>query len=559
MRNYLLALAFSALPLLAQAPSVSPGGIVNHFSYALPGMPNASIAQGSIFDVYGSNIGPVTLTQAQGFPLPTAISGSSVQVTMGSTTVDVLLFYVAQNQIVGLLPSRTPTGAGTLTVTRNGVRTAPQPIIVTSRNLGILTLAQNGQGAAVMQIPDSSGNAPLNSLTNSIRPNQVGVFYGTGLGPVPFDESRAAPLLNLDPPLQAFVGGVPARVLFQGRAPGFAGLDQINLEVPPGVTGCYVTVYFKYGNVISNLTTISIAPTSACPDPNVSSGDNPGPGTGTLRVAGVNLVRSSFIFPASILAPATEILTDSGAAAFSLIDLSKIPPSTQTPVLTQIGNCIVGPIVNQVPSEPNNSVTYLNGGPSFTIRGPNGLKQLEKFSVGFGATLGGTPYPGLVPVPPPPYLVPGVYTVDNGGGSADVPGFTASITIPAPPFAWTNATTAAQPPAILSRSEGFEITWSGGDSTGFVDIAGTSNLPRSATQPVASGGYFSCRAAASLGRFRITPDILLFLPPSVVQNGVPSGVLTVSQTQTSVPLPLPGFTTPLLNAGVGITRSVQFQ
>jgi uncharacterized protein (TIGR03437 family) len=34
---------------------------------------------------------------------------------------------------------------------------------------------------------------------------------------------------------KVFAGGLEAQVLYAGRAPGFAGLDQINFVVPAGV------------------------------------------------------------------------------------------------------------------------------------------------------------------------------------------------------------------------------------------------------------------------------------------------------------------------------------
>jgi uncharacterized protein (TIGR03437 family) len=532
-----LLLTLAAQVLLAQTPTISTGGVLNHFSYALRGMPNSGIAQGSIFDIYGTNMGSTTLTQA-GFPLPTTISGTSVQVTIAGATTDAFLFFAAQNQIVALLPSRTPTGTGTITVTRNGIRSATQPITVVTRSLGILTLAQNGQGPAVMQIPDASGNVPLNSATNPIRPGQIGVLYGTGLGAVPYADNNAAQLLNLDPPLRAFIADQPARILYQGRTPGLAGLDQINIEIPAGLSGCNLTLYFAQGSTISNLTTISVSPTSTCPDPIPTS-----PTTGTLRSAGVNLIRTNSLISG------TEIISDVAAAAFTTIDLSKVPPSTASP-LTQIGPCIVGPLVNTSSTGTNNSLTYLNGGPSLTLRGPGGTRTIDRFPTGFSSQLGITPQPGF-PLPiPPPYLAPGQYTVDNGGGSLDVPGFTASITIPAPAFTWTNSSTTTIP-----RSQGFTITWSGGDlsSTGAVDIAGSSY----ASATVAA--LFSCRVPAAPGRFTIPAEVLSFLPASYTNSGVPMGNLTVSNTVTPTPLPLPGFTLPSLNAVTSTSRGVLYQ
>lgn len=545
MQKTLLLLIAAIVAAVAQTPAVSPGGIVNHFSYALPGMPNAGIAQGSIFDIYGTNIGPSVLAQASGFPLPAQLASTSVQVTVAGTTADVLLFFVSAGQIVGLLPSRTPVGAGTLTVTVNGVRSAAAPITVAARSIGILSLAQNGQGPAVMQVGNSSGEVLLNSITNSAQAGQIGVFYGTGLGAVTFDESRGAPVQNLDPPVLAFVDGQPARILFQGRVPGLAGLDQFNIEIPAGVTGCYATVWFQTGNILSNLTTISVSPGPACPDPLPPAS---GPGAGTLKAAGLRLIR------AQLKISGLDYTSDVASAAFSATDLSKVPTATPSP-LTVIGGCIVGPLVNTPGLSSPDAVSYYDAGPSLTLTGPNGVKQLAKVTTGYTAQLGSTPLPGQVPVPSPPYLVPGVYTVTNVAGTADVPAFTASITLPAPAFAWTNADASTS----ITRTAGLDVTWTGGDVTGSVDIAGTSSLARSASQPVSAGGYFSCRVPASAGRFRIPPQILLFLPPTTTTGGVPSGAVTVSHTLPVANFPLAGFPFAELSHTASVTRNVEFK
>ena len=46
-----LACAFAPIAF-AQAPTVS--GLLNNYSYTLPGLPNYGIAQGSIFDIFGA-------------------------------------------------------------------------------------------------------------------------------------------------------------------------------------------------------------------------------------------------------------------------------------------------------------------------------------------------------------------------------------------------------------------------------------------------------------------------------------------------------------------------
>jgi uncharacterized protein (TIGR03437 family) len=503
----------------AQAPSVAAGGIVNHFSFASPGLPNADIAQGSIFDIYGSNIGPAVLTQLSGFPIPTILANTSVKVTVNGTTVDVYLFFVASGQIVGVLPSNTPIGTGTLTVTVNGQQSAPAPIRVVARSIGILSLNQAGYGASAMQMPDGLGGVPLNSVSAPIKPLGVGVFYGTGGGAVTFDETNAAPVGDLGD-IKAFVDGKEARMLFKGRAPGYVGLDQYNVEIPAGVSGCYVPVAFLAGGVLSNYTTISVSDNGACPD---LRPDNPLPTSGTASVGAVRLVRSENKFP--LENEAIDYTSDGGSSSFSVTDYSKITPGPAS-IFTTIGPCIVTPF--KQPDQPDNSdsLSYLDAGTVINVKGPNGDKELAKFNVagaiGYSVLLGSTPIPAPgFPPGDPPYLTPGTYTADNGAGGPQVGAFMTSLTIPSE-FVWTNEAVTE-----VNRAQGLEITWTGGDPSWMVSIAGSSTIPESPTQPEATGYYFSCSVSSALGRYTVPAPVLMTLPPSVVTEGVSSGGLTV--------------------------------
>ena len=55
------------------------------------------------------------------------------------------------------------------------------------------------------------------------------------------------------------VGGVPAAVTFSGLAPGYAGLYQINVQVPDGApAGPDVPIVLTIGGVPSNAATIAV-------------------------------------------------------------------------------------------------------------------------------------------------------------------------------------------------------------------------------------------------------------------------------------------------------------
>src|SRR3974390_2418979 len=74
-----MALALAATAA-AQTPTIRSGldGVVNNASYAPRGLPNSSIAQGSIFAIFGSNLGPAALAQQPSYPLQTTLGGTSV-------------------------------------------------------------------------------------------------------------------------------------------------------------------------------------------------------------------------------------------------------------------------------------------------------------------------------------------------------------------------------------------------------------------------------------------------------------------------------------------------
>jgi uncharacterized protein (TIGR03437 family) len=54
------------------------------------------------------------------------------------------------------------------------------------------------------------------------------------------------------------VNGQAARVLFAGRSSQYAGLDQINVELPQGVRGSAVQVQMTAGHRSSNVVTLAI-------------------------------------------------------------------------------------------------------------------------------------------------------------------------------------------------------------------------------------------------------------------------------------------------------------
>src|SRR5579883_684142 len=252
--------------LLAQNPAFT--GIVNPASNIPPGMPNYGIAQGSIFVIYGSNMGPSTLT-ASNLPLPTSagLAGTTITVTVGSTTVNAPIIYTRADIVAAVMPSTTPTGNGTLTLTYNG-KSGSSPLKIMASNFGISTVNQSGSGPAVVTRPDFS----LITTSNSAKPGDTLVIWGTGLGPVAGGDTNLPAAVDLGTPIQVLIGNVPATITYRGRS-GYPGLDQINVVVPQNApTGCTVGVIVQTTTpaTVSNAPTIAISPNGgACSDPTI--------------------------------------------------------------------------------------------------------------------------------------------------------------------------------------------------------------------------------------------------------------------------------------------------
>src|SRR5262249_9005583 len=112
----------------AQPPRIIAGTVVNAASRIPPGLPNYGIAQGSMFILTGQGLAtaapPIT---AGSSPLQMPLAGASMQITVAGAKVNVPMVYAwagffqdspgRYDQLAGIVPSTTPAGKGTITVT----------------------------------------------------------------------------------------------------------------------------------------------------------------------------------------------------------------------------------------------------------------------------------------------------------------------------------------------------------------------------------------------------------------------------------------------------------
>ena len=234
-------------------------GAITSPSTTVAGLPNSGIAQGSIFIVYGTGLGPSTLVADPNPFADDTVGGTYMEVSASNgQVVNIPMYYTSATQVAGLLPSNTPLGAGTITVFYNGVPSNSQPITVVENNLGIFTVTENGEGVGIVTYSDYS----YVTSTKAANPGDTLIIWGTGLGPVSNDLSTSDLGVNMPSiPLTVWLGGLQAPVTYQGRSGCCFGEDQIVFTVPAGVpTGCAVPLMIQIGNtnqITSNTVMIS--------------------------------------------------------------------------------------------------------------------------------------------------------------------------------------------------------------------------------------------------------------------------------------------------------------
>ncbi len=477
------------------APAVSQ--ILNNSSLTPVGMPNYGIAPSSIFVVKGSGLAdpgnPVLQDSSAGLPL--TLNGASITVVVGGVTTHPALYYTSPTQLAAVLPAATPSGTGVLTVNYRGANSAPAPIQVVASAIGINEYNQIPIPLGVLNTNVDLGVATdavtgaLFSFTNSASPGQIIVLWTTGLGadPADSDTTFASTPHSVNTPLQIYIGGVLANILYQGSA-GYPGVNQINLTIPASVTpDCQVPLVAVTGKVISNVVVLPIHQGGGtC----VKQGTAGATITGdqilkdtqdTLRAGGLTILQTN----ATDAKGAVTVTSSAGASFFKSSGL--LAGATGRGDNLSPGSCGVYPLIVGGPL----TEVGLDAGP-VTLTPPTGPPIPLPTQLGIKGEDGATLAAGVI-------QAGGTFTF-TGQGGADVGPFSATLTIANPNFKWTNPSA-----ATIDRTQGLLYTWTGGLPGTFVLLGGTST-----GSGVTAG--FSCKVAIEAGQFTVPSYILLGMP-----------------------------------------------
>lgn len=272
---------------LGQTPQIS--GIANAADYGPVAAP------GSLISIFGTNLA-MSVGGANALPLPTSINQTSVFIN----NIPAPLTYVSSGQINAQVPYEVPTETGASVIVQVKGATSPTvTLTIAPVAPGIFT--QNGSGSGLGAILHA--NYSLITEASPAQPGETVLVFATGLGattpPVQTGAGGNGQPTATTPTIT--IGGAPATVLFAGAAPGFAGLDQLNVTVPSLSSGDQ-KIIISIGNAkstpgvlipIGGGTTQAIQPTyfGLHLAPPYLAGNAPWPSIqfGTIRFLGDNL------------------------------------------------------------------------------------------------------------------------------------------------------------------------------------------------------------------------------------------------------------------------------
>ena len=505
--GFLCFLAVS-LPIVA-APQLQPGAIVNGASFAVSGAPHSAIAPGSLFSVFGVDVGPTPAVKAREFPLSEKLGGVTVKVTAKGRVFDCILLYASSTQVSGILPSDVPEGTASVVLFYGTGSSKPIEFTVAARSFGMFSRNSTGAGLAVIQNYITPDIQPANGLGESAVPGQIEILWGTGLGASLNADDRNPPapgnLLDFDE-IKVYVGGKEATVQYAGRSGCCSGVDQVNFVVPAGVTGCFVPVFVTVGGVPSNFTTMAVAST-----PGVCEGAfglskqdfEPLLEGETIRTAFISLQRTH------IENPPFSFNSDSGFATFAEITRDGLEMAGQHIVEASLppGSCTVTNFRfdafkeqgKPVPPDPLKlfRVRELNAGGPISVGGTLGYRFLGLVQGSTGTYQNSLNKNGATALQG--FLQAGQYTIGNGVGGNDVGPFQFTKSLPA--FdRWKNKSAITS----VTRSEGFTVTWEPElNAFGMVVVSA-----RSLSVPKKVASLLNCYVPTLPGTFTVPASIL---------------------------------------------------
>jgi uncharacterized protein (TIGR03437 family) len=215
-----------ALPQSGTGVFLNPQGILNAANFAPAGYP---VSPGGFVTLFGTGF-PAQATSAK-LPFPTTLGG--VQLSVNGTPAPV--YAVSATQISAIVPFAVTGSTATFVLTVNSAKSNSVDVPLAPTAPGIFSIASNGLGNGAILHADYS----VVSQSNPALPGEFVQVFLAGLGLVnpTVNDGAAAPgkepLARVTGAVNVYVGGLAAsNIQYKGLAPGFAGLYQLNVQIP---------------------------------------------------------------------------------------------------------------------------------------------------------------------------------------------------------------------------------------------------------------------------------------------------------------------------------------
>ena len=212
-----------------------------------------TLAPNTIATLYGRDLAFVTRQLAKedlySGALPTTLLGTGVRLLIDGTLA--YLYYVSPGQINFLIPSNLTPGTSRIQLVLDGKSAESVRLDLAEFSPALFLLDPETVLATRL---DGSVVTP----ESPVRPGEVIILFATGLGSTrprlaAGQIPTGAAWVEKRSEFRVILGSTevgPADVLYAGVAPGFAGLYQINLRIPPTV-GRNPEIRIGYNTVLS--------------------------------------------------------------------------------------------------------------------------------------------------------------------------------------------------------------------------------------------------------------------------------------------------------------------
>jgi uncharacterized protein (TIGR03437 family) len=211
----------------------------------------SAIADSSLVAMFGSGL--ATTIVGATLPLTTSLGGTTVRV-LDAAGVERLapILFVSPSQVNYQVPRGTSPGPATVTVTNSDGTISSGTTIVSVMAPSLFSIDGSGRGAAAAFDAITFKGAPFSATRPNGEPSVI-AFYATGLGADATDVDG-----NVSSSVQVTIDSTSAVVAYAGQAPGFPGLNQLNVVLPAGLAPGIHTVRMTRGGRTSATVTIEI-------------------------------------------------------------------------------------------------------------------------------------------------------------------------------------------------------------------------------------------------------------------------------------------------------------